>query len=587
VDHSRVVLERGDLSFPQFGLSRSDWNRVSASVDLVVHCGAMVSLTAPYDGRMREVNVGGTLETIRLAGACREGTALVYVSSNGIFPSVSEEVFMEDEGIGCLPDRLGPSNGYGLSKWAAEQLVTEANAKGLSTLSIRFGNIGWDSESAHGNALDFQAMILDGSLRLGKALDLPDWSFECTPVDFASKSLVSLASDEGTLKKGMVLNCVQDGFTPFKDVFQYLNSVSRSRLPAIKFDSWSKVLEETAMGANSDDSVTALFSFISGLEDCRSYLQSVPKLDCSVFDAALEKIDSSLKRDGLVSRSYFEKYFHSILPEDKVKVEVGEAVPFDPTGSEPATGPLAGQVAVVTGASSGIGRAIVSALVSAGCHVAMGARRVEELEKTKDMVMKECPGTASKAVIVKTDVTKLSDVQTLVEKAEQSLGPVDILVNVAGVMYFTLMQNVQWDQWERTVDVNCKGTMYGIGAILPSMLARGKGHIVNITSDAGRKAFPGLGVYSGSKFFVEAVSQSLRAETASSGLRVTCIQPGNVETPLLATSTDPDALKAYGEPTGAKVLEPSDIGRAVVYAVSQPEWCAVNEILVEPREEPA
>merc|ERR1711966_576392 len=227
----------------------------------------------------------------------------------------------------------------------------------------------------------------------------------------------------------------------------------------------------------------------------------------------------------------------------------------------PATGLLAGKVAVVTGASSGIGRAIVSALVKAGAHVAMGARRVDALEKTRELVMEECPGTSSKAVIVKTDVTKLSDVQDLVGKAEQFLGPVDIMVNVAGVMYFTLMQNTKWDQWEQTVDVNCKGTMYGIGAILPSMLKRGTGHIVNITSDAGRKAFAGLGV--------------------------TCIQPGNVATPLLATSTDADALKAYGEPTGAKVLEPFDVAQAVVYAVSQPEWCAVNEILVEPREEPA
>ena len=91
-----------------------------------------------------------------------------------------------------------------------------------------------------------------------------------------------------------------------------------------------------------------------------------------------------------------------------------------------------------------------------------------------------------------------------------------------------------------------------------------------------------LGIYSGSKFFVEAVSQALRSETASSGLRVTCIQPGNVETPLLATSTDKD-----GEPSGAKVLEPADVARAVVYAVTQPEWCAVNEILVVPRQEPA
>lgn len=342
------------------------------------------------------------------------------------------------------------------------------------------------------------------------------------------------------------------------------------------------------MEANADDSVTALFGFISGLEDCQSYLINVPKLDCSVFDAKLEEIGSPLKRNEAINKAYYETYFRSISPKGaEVNENASDAVPFDPTATGAPTGPLAGQVAVVTGASSGIGRAIVSALVKAGCHVAMGARRVEELHKTKEIVMAECPGTSSKAVIVKTDVTKLSDVQALVAKAEQSLGPVDILVNVAGVMYFTMMQNTNFDQWERTVDVNCKGTMYGIGSILPSMLSRGKGHIVNITSDAGRKAFAGLGVYSGSKFFVEAVSQALRAETASTGLRVTCIQPGNVATPLLATSTDSDALKAYGEPTGAKVLEPADIGRAVIYAVTQPEWCAVNEILVEPREEPA
>jgi len=154
-------------------------------------------------------------------------------------------------------------------------------------------------------------------------------------------------------------------------------------------------------------------------------------------------------------------------------------------------------------------------------------------------------------------------------------------------MYFTLMSNAKMEQWQRTVDVNCTGTMNCIGAALPGMLARGAGHIVNITSDAGRKAFAGLAVYSGSKFFIEAMSQALRLETASSGLRVTCVQPGNVATPLLATSTDAEGLAAYGEPSGAKVLEPEDIGRAVVYAVSQPEWVAVNEILVEPRCEPA
>ena len=614
IDHSRVVLEKGDLSLNNFGMSQADWNRVSAGVDFIIHCGAMVSLTAPYDGKMKSINVGGTLEALKLAAS--SSASLVYVSSNGIFPSSSDELFKEECSISCLPDRLGPSNGYGLSKWAAEQLVTEASKKGLPTISIRFGNIGWDSLTAHGNALDFQALVINGCLRLGKSIDLSQWNFECTPVDFASKALVALSSDSDLMTEGHVLNCVQDGFTPFKEIFQILDSAANHPLTIVSFESWCKALEENAFTTN-DQLVTALFAFVSGLDDCASYLQNVPRLDCSVFDASLEKCGSMLKRNGLVNKSYFETYFKSILPYDSTEIvdSTSDAVPFDDSmsGLSSGTGQLVGKIAVVTGASSGIGRAIVAALVREGCHVAMGARRIDQLEETKRVVAAECPGTNSKALIVKTDVTKLSDVQTLIQKAEDSLGPVDILVNVAGVMFFTMMENVMMQQWERTVDVNCKGTMYGIGAVLPAMLARGKGHIVNITSDAGRKSFPGLGeivsssceflnppnhtynpniffilgIYSGSKFFVEAVSQALRSETASSGLRVTCIQPGNVETPLLATSTDEDALKTYGEPTGAKVLEPADIGRAVVYAVTQPEWCAVNEILVEPRQEPA
>lgn len=210
-------------------------------------------------------------------------------------------------------------------------MVTEAGKKGLSTLSIRFGNIGWDSETAHGNALDFQALILNGCLSIGKALELPSWNFECTPVDFASKALVTLASDSATLKEGNVLNCVQDGFTPFKDIFQYLNTVSGRRLSAVNFESWSRALED-AMVSSNNDSVTALFSFVSGLENCQSYLRNVPRLDCSVFDATLAKIDSPLKRSGLVGKSYYETYFKSIVPAGTaVDLDVGE----NGTGTSP------------------------------------------------------------------------------------------------------------------------------------------------------------------------------------------------------------------------------------------------------------
>ncbi|KAE8895571.1 hypothetical protein PF005_g201 [Phytophthora fragariae] len=147
------------------------------------------------------------------------------------------------------------------------------------------------------------------------------------------------------------------------------------------------------------------------------------------------------------------------------------------------------------------------------------------------------------------------------------------------------------DTGANTIDINCKGTLNGVAAVLPKMLARKSGHIVNISSDAGRKVFPGLGVYSASKMFVEGISQALRLENVGSVLRVTCIQPGNVATDLVkhanaASSVDDEAMKLYGGASECEVLKPEDISRAVLYAVTQPAYVAVNEILVEPRDEP-
>jgi NADP-dependent 3-hydroxy acid dehydrogenase YdfG len=237
---------------------------------------------------------------------------------------------------------------------------------------------------------------------------------------------------------------------------------------------------------------------------------------------------------------------------------------------------------VITGASSGIGAAVATALAREGCHIALGARRVDALEKVKRrLAVRE-----GKVIIRKTDVTEGEAVNALVAAAEAELGPVDILISVAGVMYFTMMANTDMKQWEQTVDVNCKGLLHCLSSVVPGMLERGSGHIVAISSDAGRKVFPGLGVYSASKMFVEGTLQALRVETAGKGLRVTSMQPGNVATDLLGMSTDAEALKAYGEPSGAKVLEPEDVANAIVYALKQPEHVAVNEILIEPRDEP-
>jgi NADP-dependent 3-hydroxy acid dehydrogenase YdfG len=242
---------------------------------------------------------------------------------------------------------------------------------------------------------------------------------------------------------------------------------------------------------------------------------------------------------------------------------------------------LRGRVIVVTGASSGIGAATAKLLSGEGAKVALAARREDALREVRAGLE-----AGAESLVCPTDVTDLGQVESLVGRTEDELGPVDALVNCAGVMYYTLMKNVRAGEWDRTVEVNCKGALNCVGAVLPGMLERGRGHIVTISSDAGRVVFPGLAVYSASKFFVEALSKGLRLETAGTGVKVTTVQPGNVATDLPDLSGDEEALARFGGPTGGRVLDPEDVAASVLYALSQPEHVAVNEVLVEPRDEP-
>jgi NADP-dependent 3-hydroxy acid dehydrogenase YdfG len=313
-------------------------------------------------------------------------------------------------------------------------------------------------------------------------------------------------------------------------------------------------------------------------------LQSVTVLKDDVTLAALAlygvqrpRMDTTLLET--YTRHFFARGWLSRPPHRAVNANGNGAV-----AAKGKKGRLAGKVAVVTGASSGIGAAVAVGLAREGAHVALAARRTDALEGVKRKMA--AVGGGGKVLIHQTDVTSRTQVEALVAATTAQLGAVDILVSCAGVMYFTMMANVQTDEWERTVDVNCKGLLHCLSSTVPSMLSRGTGHIVAISSDAGRKVFPGLGVYSASKFFVEATLQALRVENAGSGLRVTSVQPGNTATELLGMSTDKEALEKYGEPTGAKVLDAEDVAGSIVYAVCQPEHVAVNEVMIEPRDEP-
>lgn len=230
---------------------------------------------------------------------------------------------------------------------------------------------------------------------------------------------------------------------------------------------------------------------------------------------------------------------------------------------------------LITGASSGIGAAIARELAAAGARVVLGARRKDRL----DGLASEIEAAGGTAATRQLDVTDRDDVVAFADAARRTFGRIDVIVNNAGVMPLSPMKSLKVDEWERMIDVNIKGVLYGIAAVLPEMTARGSGHIVNIASIGALQVYPNSAVYCATKFAVRAISDGLRQE--NSRVRVTCVNPGVVESELASTITDPTAAEAM-RTFRAIALEPAAIARAVRYAIEQPDDVDVNEITVRP-----
>ncbi len=234
------------------------------------------------------------------------------------------------------------------------------------------------------------------------------------------------------------------------------------------------------------------------------------------------------------------------------------------------------KVVLITGASSGIGAGIARELGRAGARLALGARRTERLEA----LAQEIGGQSGAEVLVRRlDVTDRADVAAFADAARARFGRVDVIVNNAGIMPLSLMASLKVEEWDRMVDVNIKGVLNGIAAVLPEMTARGAGHIVNIASIGALSVVPTAAVYCATKHAVRAISEGLRQE--NDRLRVTCVHPGVVESELAHTITDPVAVEAM-ETYRAIALTPDAIGRAVRFAIEQPADVDVSEIVVRP-----
>lgn len=239
---------------------------------------------------------------------------------------------------------------------------------------------------------------------------------------------------------------------------------------------------------------------------------------------------------------------------------------------------FADEVVLITGASSGIGKATALELADRGARVMLAARREDRLQQLTDRINK-AGGTAEYCV---TDVTRRDQVERLCTETMENFGTVTVLFANAGIMPLTFMKNLQVDDWDATIDVNLKGMLYTIAGVMPEMLDKNRGHIITVSSIAGHKVLPSGAVYCGTKYAVRAISEGLRQELhPETNIRVTIVSPGAVSTELTESITDPDA-KAFVGSWELTPIKPDAIARAVAYAIEQPADVDVNEVIVRP-----
>lgn len=237
------------------------------------------------------------------------------------------------------------------------------------------------------------------------------------------------------------------------------------------------------------------------------------------------------------------------------------------------------KVVIITGASSGIGEVTAKELASKGAKMVLAARREDRLKKLQE----EIQNNGGQAVYKVADVTSHEQMEDLIAYAIERFRKIDVLVNNAGLMPQAFLFKKKIDEWDKMIDVNLKGVLYSIAAVLPSMRERKSGHIINLSSVAGHNIYPGGTVYCGTKHAVRAISEGLRQEEAMSGtnIRVTNVSPGAVNSELLETTTDPESKSGLDE-FYKIAIDADSIARAIAFAIEQPSDVAINEMIIRP-----
>ncbi len=240
------------------------------------------------------------------------------------------------------------------------------------------------------------------------------------------------------------------------------------------------------------------------------------------------------------------------------------------------------KIVVITGASSGLGEATARHLAERGASVVLGARRTSRIESLAE----ELRSKGLKAKAVQTDVTDPHQVKTLVDTAVEEFGRIDVMLNNAGLMPLAPLERLKLDEWDRMIDVNIKGVLYGVAAALPHMRAQKSGHIINVSSVYGHVVDPGATVYCATKFAVRALSEGLRKEMKPYNIRTTIISPGAVRTELLEHISEKDIQAGTQEFVSKIAIGADTFARTVAFAVNEPDDVDINEILFRPTAQP-
>ncbi|KAI6233005.1 Fatty acid synthase [Aphelenchoides fujianensis] len=531
----RVRTVAADIALVHFGLAEEQFHFLSFDVDVVIHSAAYNVLDFCHRNKIKPLH---------------------YISTDAVVPAGLHDV---DEDFDVTSGKDNLHDGYSQSKYVAEQLVKRSQQRGLPAIIYRLGNQGASFDGRPLERFGFHAV-----LHLGKTPNV-DWEVEVTPVDFSAKFITDLTTKTFCENVGKTFHLINTKAPTWKEFMNWVRNFGYE-IESVDVNVWIELVTNS-----TDPALQQIQRLIQVMVTDESFFLMQTTFKRSNTDRLLEKtgrkyptVDERLTHHWL--RVFIERHFIS-RPKPR-------------TGTT-----LINKVCIVTGASDGIGEAIARAVALEGAKVVLASRRKNRLDDVvEQLVLSGVSRSHLRAISC--DVTRMEDVRKVADECVAHFSRIDCLDQLRGA------HNGYTEEWGKQIDVNCKGTTNMIAAVLPQMLAQNEGLLINITSDAGKRGFAGLAVYSGTKFYIEGLTQGLRQELIDKNIRITNIQPGDVSTKLASMSTDKEASsllkseKYDGSKAGHKILAPEDVARSAVYVFSQPSHVAINELLIEPQAAP-